>query len=123
MVEKVQGFGGVVLPHAPSLVVAVFGVPLMLEQAPQRAVQAALTLRRLVAEAAEAGPSPELRLAVHWGQVLVDTGAERSPGTPPSRRRHAGTAGAAPGVCRAGGNLGLPRDGPASRGLVRTARA
>jgi adenylate cyclase len=45
IVEKVQGFGGVVLPHPPSLVVAVFGVPLMLEQAPQRAVQVALTLR------------------------------------------------------------------------------
>ena len=44
IVEKVQVFGGVVLPHSPSLVVAVFGVPLMLEQTPQRAVQAALTL-------------------------------------------------------------------------------
>jgi DNA-binding NtrC family response regulator/tetratricopeptide (TPR) repeat protein len=93
IVEKVQGFGGVVLPHAPSLVVAVFGVPLMLEQAPQRAVQAALTLRRLVAEAAEAGPSPELRLAVHWGQVLVDTGAS----DPPARLLVVGDTLARPG--------------------------
>jgi len=37
IVEKVLGFDGVVLPHTPSLFVAVFGVPLMLEQAPQRA--------------------------------------------------------------------------------------
>jgi DNA-binding NtrC family response regulator/tetratricopeptide (TPR) repeat protein len=79
IVEKVQAFGGVVLPHSPSLVVAVFGVPLMLEQAPQRAVQAALTLRRLVVEAAETGPYPELRMAIHWGQVLVDTGASDPP--------------------------------------------
>jgi hypothetical protein len=42
------------------------------EQAPQRAVQAALALRRLVAEAAEGRSPPELRMAVHWGQVLVD---------------------------------------------------
>ena len=93
IVEKVQGFGGVVLPHAPSLVVAVFGVPLMLEQAPQRAVQAALTLRRLVVEAAEAGPYPELRMAVHWGQVLVDTGAS----DPPARLLPVGDTLARPG--------------------------
>jgi DNA-binding NtrC family response regulator/tetratricopeptide (TPR) repeat protein len=79
IVEKLQGFGGVVLPHAPSLVVAVFGVPLMLEQAPQRAVQAALTLRRLMVEASEVGPSPELRMAVHWGQVVVETGGDDPP--------------------------------------------
>jgi tetratricopeptide (TPR) repeat protein len=75
IVEKVQGFGGVVLPHLPSLVVAVFGVPRTLEQAPQRAIQAALAVRRLVVEAAEGGPFPELRMAVHWGEVLVDSGA------------------------------------------------
>ncbi len=40
IVEKVQVFGGVVLAHLPSLVMAVFGVPRTLEQAPQRAIQA-----------------------------------------------------------------------------------
>jgi DNA-binding NtrC family response regulator/tetratricopeptide (TPR) repeat protein len=75
IVERVQGFGGVVLPHSPSLVVAVFSVPQTLEQAPQRAVQTALALRRLIAEAVEEVPYPELRMAIHWGQVLVDTGA------------------------------------------------
>jgi DNA-binding NtrC family response regulator/tetratricopeptide (TPR) repeat protein len=75
IIEMVQGFGGVVLPHAPSLVMVAFGIPQTLEQAPQRAVQAALALRRLVAEAAEGGAYPELRMAVHWGQVLVDTGS------------------------------------------------
>ena len=75
IVEKVQGFGGVVLPHTPSLIVVAFGVPQMLEQTPQRAVQAALTVRHLVSEAAERKPPPELRLALHWGQVLVDIAA------------------------------------------------
>jgi class 3 adenylate cyclase len=75
IVDKVQGFGGVVLPHAPSLVVVAFGVPQALEQAPQRAVQTAQALRRLVAEAAEGGACPELRMAIHWGPVLVDTRA------------------------------------------------
>ena len=65
IVEKVQGFGGVVLPHSPALLVAAFGVPRTLEQAPQRAVQAALALQCLVAEATEAGPYPELRMAMH----------------------------------------------------------
>jgi hypothetical protein len=74
IVEKVHSFGGVMLPHSPSLVVAVFSIPHTLEQAPQRAVQVALALRRLVAETAEGEPYPELRMAIHWGQVLVDTG-------------------------------------------------
>lgn len=75
IVEKVQGFGGTLLPSSPGLLLVAFGVPQTLEQAPQRAVQAALALRRLVMEAAEGRPYPELRMAVHWGQVLVDTGA------------------------------------------------
>jgi DNA-binding NtrC family response regulator len=75
IVEKVMGFGGVVLPHAPSVVMVAFGVPQTLEQAPQRVVQAAMTVQRLVAEAVEGGPPPELRMAVHWGHVLVDSGA------------------------------------------------
>lgn len=75
IMEKVQGVGGVLLPHSPALVLVAFGVPQTLEQAPQRAVQAALALRHLAAEAAEGEPYPELRMAIHWGQVLVDTGA------------------------------------------------
>ena len=75
IVEKVQGFGGVVLPHSPALLVAAFGVPRTLEQAPQRAVQAALALRGVVTDAPDKGHYPELRMALHWGEVLVDTEA------------------------------------------------
>ena len=75
IVEKVQGFGGVVLPHTPALVMAAFGVPRTLEQAPQRAVQAALAMRGMSTQATDKRPSPELRIALHYGEVLVDTEA------------------------------------------------
>ena len=76
--EKVQGFGGVVLQHAPSLRLVAFGLPQTLEQLPQRAVQAALAVRHLVTEAhagAEGGPYPAVRQVLHWGQLLVDVQA------------------------------------------------
>jgi tetratricopeptide (TPR) repeat protein len=52
-----------------------FGIPRTLEQLPQRAVQAALALRRLVVEGTDRGPCPELRLVVHCGPLLVDVQA------------------------------------------------
>ncbi len=64
MVEKVAGFGGVLLQRSPSLVLAAFGIPQTLEQLPQRAVHTALAIRYLVAEAvgsAERGVGPEVR--------------------------------------------------------------
>jgi transcriptional regulator with AAA-type ATPase domain/class 3 adenylate cyclase len=76
--EKVQGFGGVVMQRTPSLQLAAFGLPHTLDQLPQRAVQAALALRRMVVEAKAdpvRGPSPTLRQAIHWGEVLVDVEA------------------------------------------------
>jgi transcriptional regulator with AAA-type ATPase domain/predicted ATPase len=76
--ERVQGFGGVVMQRTPSLHLVAFGLPQTLEQLPLRAVQAALALRRLVADARAAvgsEPCPAVRQAVHWGQVLVDVQA------------------------------------------------
>jgi DNA-binding NtrC family response regulator/predicted ATPase len=76
--ERLQGFGGTILQRTPSLYLVAFGLPQALEQLPQRAVQAALVLRRLVVEAGagEAGePSPTVRQAIHWGQLLVDVQA------------------------------------------------
>ena len=75
LVAKVQGFGGVVLQRSPALLLVAFGIPHTLEQLPQRAVQAALALRHLVAEGADHAPCPALRLVVHWGEVLVDAQA------------------------------------------------
>ena len=76
ILEKVQGFGGVPLQRSPSLLLVAFGVPETLEQLPQRAVQTALVLRRLLAATPAGECVPELRQAVHWGQLLVDVAAD-----------------------------------------------
>ena len=78
VLEKVQGFGGVVLQRGPSLLLVAFGLPHTLEQLPHRAVQTALAIRHMTAEGPDAGeraPQPTVRQAVHWGQVLVDGAA------------------------------------------------
>jgi transcriptional regulator with AAA-type ATPase domain/class 3 adenylate cyclase/tetratricopeptide (TPR) repeat protein len=76
--EQVQGFGGRIVQHSSSPYTAVFGIPQTLEQMPQRAVQVALAIRHHLAEAGTADgrqPGPEVRMAVHLGQVLVDVQA------------------------------------------------
>ena len=50
IVEKIRGFGALIVQQAPSPLIAVFGIPRTMEQMPQRAVQAALALRQLMAE-------------------------------------------------------------------------
>jgi transcriptional regulator with AAA-type ATPase domain/predicted ATPase len=76
--DKVQGFGGMLLQRSPPLMTAAFGLPQSLEQMPHRAVQAALTIRHLIADerwVAGGEVCPEVRLAVHLGSVLVDRDA------------------------------------------------
>ncbi len=76
--EKVQGFGGCLLQPTPAPLTAVFGLPQTVEQMPQRAVQAALAIRHQLAEDQTLDgrqPGPEVRMAVHLGQVLVDVEA------------------------------------------------
>jgi DNA-binding NtrC family response regulator/tetratricopeptide (TPR) repeat protein/class 3 adenylate cyclase len=76
--EKVQGFGGLLVQPAPTSLTAVFGLPQTVEQMPQRAVQAALAIRLQLAEDQALDgrqPGPEVRMAVHLGQVLVDVEA------------------------------------------------
>jgi DNA-binding NtrC family response regulator/tetratricopeptide (TPR) repeat protein len=76
--EKIQGFGGVIIQSGPAPLLAVFGIPQTLEQMPQRAVQAALTIRHQLAEARGTDgrqSCPAVRMAVHGGQILVDVQA------------------------------------------------
>ena len=68
--EKAAGFGGVRLHHTPSLDLWGFGVPRALDQLPERALQAALAIRRDV-EGMSEGHRPHLRLALHLGPALV----------------------------------------------------
>ena len=70
--ERVAGFGGLFLPGSPSRLNAVFGLPRAVEQLPQRAVQAALAIRRLLDEVE---PRPDLRMAVHLGTLRFDAHA------------------------------------------------
>ena len=72
--DKVQGFGGVLLHRTPASLTWVFGLPQALEQLPQRAVHSALALRQMVAaaQAPDLGPCPTVRLAVHLGTVQVE---------------------------------------------------
>jgi len=109
VLEKVQGFGGVVLQRGPSLLLVAFGLPRTLEQLPHRAVQTALGIRQLTAAGPPTGerePRPTVRQAVHWGQVLVDTGA-----SDPTARvlPIAETLAAAGALARAGGARGDSR--------------
>src|SRR5262249_37997925 len=69
-----SGFGGAMVTRSPSRLTAVFGVPRALEQLPQRAVLAALAIRRLALED-DPLARPALRMAVHAGTVRVDTAA------------------------------------------------
>jgi tetratricopeptide (TPR) repeat protein len=69
--ERLRGFGAVLLDETATRITAAFGVPRALEQTPQRAVQAALALQHL---AATGEPRPELRIAVHAGEVQLDPG-------------------------------------------------
>ncbi len=73
--ERVRGFGGLVLARGPTRRTIVYGIPRALEQLPDRALQTALALRRLVAERRDLGPAPELRAAIHAGIVQVDVAA------------------------------------------------
>ena len=81
--EKVAGFGGIVLQGSPSLCLVAFGLPQTLEQLPQRAMQAALAIRHLAAEAqtsAGRASGPIVRLAGHLGTLLVAEETSEPPG-------------------------------------------
>ena len=81
--EKVAGFGGIVLQGLPSLCLVAFGLPQTLEQLPQRAMQAALVIRHLAAEAQSSGgrsSGPSVRLAGHLGTLLVAEETSEPPG-------------------------------------------
>ena len=75
IVEKVQGFGGVVLQRSPSLLLVGFGhspdAGAASAAGGARGFGAAL-LRRGGHAAGQGEPRPVVRLALHWGAVIVD---------------------------------------------------
>jgi transcriptional regulator with AAA-type ATPase domain len=82
IMDKMQGFGGLLLQSTAGLFLWVFGLPQALEQLPQRAVHSGLAIRQMVAaaEALDLGPCPVVRLSVHLGAVQVERPAQATPG-------------------------------------------
>lgn len=76
VVETVHAFGGTTQDLAGDGVMALFGVPHALEDAPLRACEAALEIQRRMARIAPAGASaqddpPRFRVGVHCGPVVM----------------------------------------------------
>jgi DNA-binding NtrC family response regulator/predicted ATPase len=81
LVDKAQGFEGVVIHQTSSLYVIAFGVPRSLERMPQRAVQAALAVRHLAADMltdTRLGLTSVIRQTIHSGLVLWDSHSSSS---------------------------------------------
>ena len=80
--HELQTFGGTVEKFIGDAVVAVFGAPIAHEDDPERAVRAALAVKRAVAELNEedAWLDLHLRTAVHTGKALVVVGARAEEG-------------------------------------------
>src|SRR5881296_841735 len=71
LVEKIESFGGQVEEVSPAGLVAVFGLE-PIEDAPRRAAHAALAIQRMAARGrGRSAESPEVRVGLHVGEVLV----------------------------------------------------
>ena len=75
---ELERFGGTVEKFIGDAVMAVFGAPAAHEDDPERAVRAALAVRRVVEELNVADPDLALRLrfGVATGEVLIDLAAD-----------------------------------------------
>jgi tetratricopeptide (TPR) repeat protein len=71
LADKLTGFGGVLVERTPTRACAVFGAPLALERAAERALHAAFALARLADARGR-----RLRMALHFGEVRVAYGTE-----------------------------------------------
>ena len=78
LIHEVHRYEGTVNELTGDGIVAFFGAPLAVEQAPQRAVRAALALQRAIAGYSakferEKGYTLQLRVGIHTGPVIVGT--------------------------------------------------
>ena len=78
LIHKVNEFGGTVNKMTGDGVMALFGAPIALEDAPQRAIRSALAIQREIARfsdrtKAETGVPFRMRIGIHTGPVVVGT--------------------------------------------------
>ena len=79
LIHKVHEYGGTINKMTGDGVMALFGAPIALEDAPQRAVRSALAIQREIArlsdrKKAETGMQPiRMRIGIHTGPVVVGT--------------------------------------------------
>ena len=76
--EEIQRYGGTVDKLIGDAVMAVFGLPAVHEEDPERAARAALSIKTQMRPAVEAGTLPEIRVGVNTGEVVAT--ARRGPG-------------------------------------------
>ena len=78
--KELEPFGGTVEKFIGDAVVALFGVPVAHEDDAERAVRAAIAVRRAIEElnAGDAWLDLQIRTAVHTGEALVVLGARAS---------------------------------------------
>jgi class 3 adenylate cyclase/tetratricopeptide (TPR) repeat protein len=77
LAEEVERYEGTVEKFAGDAMLAVFGVPTIHEDDPERAVRAALEMQAAIVELAadmraRSRPEPQLRIGIESGEVLVD---------------------------------------------------
>jgi class 3 adenylate cyclase/tetratricopeptide (TPR) repeat protein len=78
LIHKVNEFGGTVNKMTGDGVMALFGAPIALEDAPQRAIRSALAIQREIARFSdktkqETGAPLRMRIGIHTGPVVVGT--------------------------------------------------
>ena len=76
LIHKVNEFGGTVNKMTGDGVMALFGAPIALEDAPQRAIRSALAIQREIAKFSdktkqETGAPLRMRIGIHTGPVVV----------------------------------------------------
>ncbi len=76
LIHKVNEFGGTVNKMTGDGVMALFGAPIALEDAPQRAIRSALSIQREIARfsdrtKADTGATLRMRIGIHTGPVVV----------------------------------------------------
>jgi len=78
LIHKVNEFGGTVNKMTGDGVMALFGAPIALEDAPQRAIRSALSIQREISRFSdrtkeETGAPLRMRIGIHTGPVVVGT--------------------------------------------------